>query len=330
MSSAPAPEEIWNDARWLAQAVDPGAGLVRLVEMTPQSYRDASFLDDRMFQEPRASHLVRWDDVARTMPHGSRSDVRWIFHIGHVGSTLVSRLLGEIGTVLAVREPRALRDLTFFPREVRGDFVPTLRALLSRTFAPEQQALVKATSIVSEIAGELVPAGGRALFLYASPKSYIAGILAGENSRRELNGLAASRLQRMAGRGIELPQQRNDAELAAAAWACEMTALEAAAGANILWADFDQFLDDVESSLRTLSDFLGFDASDEKLAEIARGPLMRRYSKATEYDYSPELRRQLLDKAAAAHRGEIDSALAMLTSAAETAPLLRRALERAQ
>ena len=35
-----------------------------------------------------------------------RSDARWIFHIGHVGSTLVSRLLGELDEVLAIREPR--------------------------------------------------------------------------------------------------------------------------------------------------------------------------------------------------------------------------------
>ena len=46
------------------------------------------------------------------------SDARWIFHIGHVGSTLISRLLGELEGVLSVREPRSLRDLTFFPADV--------------------------------------------------------------------------------------------------------------------------------------------------------------------------------------------------------------------
>ena len=47
-----------------------------------------------------------------------RSDARWIFHIGHVGSTLVSRLLGELAGVLAIREPRLLRDLALTPPEV--------------------------------------------------------------------------------------------------------------------------------------------------------------------------------------------------------------------
>ena len=58
MSSAPTPDEIWKDARWLAQAVDPGAGLVRVVAMTPEDYRAARFLDDRMFEKQRVSHLL--------------------------------------------------------------------------------------------------------------------------------------------------------------------------------------------------------------------------------------------------------------------------------
>lgn len=331
MSSAPTPDEIWQDACWLAQAVDPRAGLVRFVEMDAEDYRQASFLDDRMLDETKRSHLVPWADVANARPGGARNDARWIFHIGHVGSTLVSRLLGELPSVLAVREPRALRDLTFFPRDVRDRFALTLRALMSRTFSPEQRALVKATSFVSEIAAELVAPTSPALFLYATPQSYIAGVLAGENSRKELSGMADMRRQRLAARGIALPPPANEAHSAATAWACEMTALEAAAETlDVRWADFDRMLENVEGALANFSDFLGFKASHGQLAEIARGRLMMRYSKATEHEYSPALRRQLLDEAAARHRTEIESALAMLDRASETAPLLRRALDRAR
>ena len=332
MSSAPGPDEIWKDATWLAQAIDPTKKLVRFVEMTADSYRAASFLDDRMLQNVRNVHLLNWDDVAGAMPGAARPDARWIFHIGHVGSTLVSRLLGELDDVLAVREPRALRDLTFFPAEVRAIFVPTLQALLSRTFEPDEVAIVKATSFVGEIAAELAGPENRALLLYATPASYIAGILAGENSRKELTGLAETRRHRLSSRGIDLPESRNDAELAAAAWACEMTALEAAAdgGASARWANFDLFLEDVEGSLSRFGDFFGLETSPEQFAAIARGPLMGLYSKATEYEYSPGLRRQLLTDAAAEHRDDIERALAMLVSASETAPLLKRALDRAR
>ena len=331
MSSAPPPEEIWKDARWLAQAVDPRAGLIRLVEMTQGDYRASSFLDDRMFrQQHRVTHLLPWGNVASAVPADARRDARWIFHISHVGSTLIARLLGELDGILSIREPRALRDLTFFPEDVRARFIPTLQALFSRTFEANGSTLVKATSFVSEIAGELIPAGQPALFLYATPRTFISGILAGENSRKELAGRAEQRTGRLVARGVKLPAARGEADLAAAAWACEMVALESTDGPNVRWADFDLVLSDLEGFLGELAEFFGFSATPERVAEIANGPLTRRYSKATEYEYSPELRRQLLAEAERKHHSDIESALAMLDAASETAPLLRKSLKRAQ
>jgi hypothetical protein len=231
MSSAPSAEEIARDATWLAQALDPSAGTVRLVAMDRDSYRAASFLDDRLVQQPVDAQIVPWTEVEAALGGDLRNDARWIFHIGHVGSTLVSRLLGEIDGVLGVREPRLLRDLAMTPPDVRERYLVPVPQLMSRTFAPEEIACVKATSFASEIAAELVPTGERALFMYARPRNYVASILAGENSLKELHMLGEYRRQRLEGRGIALPPARNDAERAAAAWACEMTTLEAAAGA---------------------------------------------------------------------------------------------------
>jgi hypothetical protein len=329
MSSAPSAAEIVRDARWLAQALDPASGMLRIVQMDPEAYRDASFLDDRMLQRQHFAGIVPWASVADALPSDGRTDARWIFHIGHVGSTLIARLLGEIDGVLSVREPRILRDIAGLPKERRAEFVPAVQKLLSRTFAEDEKALVKATSFVSEIAAELVPPGERALFMYAAPRNYIASILAGDNSVEEMVALAPSRAQRMAGR-VTLPQPRNAAEGAAAAWACEMTALEAAADAmpnsRIQWADFDAMLADMSKELARLAVFFGFATDD--VEAIVSGPLMGRYSKATEHEYSPSLRRDLIAEADAANRADIDSALAMLQSAAENSPLLKRALER--
>src|SRR5690349_3210744 len=101
MSGAPSPQEIVRDGRWLLQALDPTGELVRLVEMDREAYRSASFLDDRMFQAPRNSQIGRWSEIVQAIPADARRDVRWIFHIGHVGSTLVARLLGELDGVLS-------------------------------------------------------------------------------------------------------------------------------------------------------------------------------------------------------------------------------------
>jgi hypothetical protein len=334
MSSAPTADEIARDATWLAQALDPAAGMVRLIAMDRESYRSASFLDDRMLQQPVDAQIVPWPDVEGATDGDLRTDARWIFHIGHVGSTLVSRLLGELDRVLAVREPRLLRDLALCPPQIRQGYLAPVTKLMSRTFAEDQVACVKATSFASEIAPQLVPPGERALFMYATPRNYIGGLLAGENSVIELRQLAPSRAQRLMRRVSVLPTPSNDAELAAIAWACEMTALEGAADAmpdrRVEWADFDLMLADMTSELGRVAGFFDFAADDAQLRAIATGPLVSRYSKAPEYDYSASLRSELIAEATTAHRAHIDGALAMLKSAAEKSPILARALGRSK
>src|SRR5690348_9393928 len=152
MSSAPTSDEIARDANWLAQALDPSAGMVRFVAMDRESYRAASFLDDRMLQVPVDAQILPWPIVESAMTGHARTDARWIFHIGHVGSTLASRLFGEIEGVLAIREPRLLRDLSLSPSEVRSSYVKVTAKLMSRTFGEDEVACVKATSFASEIA----------------------------------------------------------------------------------------------------------------------------------------------------------------------------------
>ena len=333
MSSAPSPDEIATDARWLAQALDPSAGVVRLVAMDREAYRQASFLDDRLIQQIVDAQLVPWPQIEVAMADDLRSDARWIFHIGHVGSTLVSRLLGELQNVLALREPRLLRDLAQSPPEIRGRYLPAVAKLMSRTFADDEFACMKATSFVSEIAAELVPPSQRALFMFASPRNYIASILAGENSVKELHALAPSRAQRLRHRVSTISAALNEAELAAIAWACEMTALETAADAmpdrRIEWADFDVMLEHMPEELGRVAAFFGFNAEPATIRSVAEGPLMKRYSKALEYDYSAQLRRDLIAEATGQHGSAIDGAMNMLRSVAEKSPLLASAMTRA-
>lgn len=305
-----------------------------MIRMDEEAYRAASFLDDRMLHPGLETRLCSLDEALADSASLTREDARWIFHIGHVGSTLLSRLLGELEGVLSLREPRSLRDLVAASDREQADLAQALRRFFSRSFGQNQVALVKATSSVSEQAPLLLPAGGRALFLYATPQNYVASILVGENSVKELGALSEIRLGRLARRGMDL--RGFDASLAhraAAAWACEMTSLEAAADAMadrpILWADFDVMLDDMAEWLARCARHFGFPITPGRLEKIASGPLMRRYSKALEYDYSPALRADLLGEAAQRHRTDIGAAMAALDKAATGAPLLHRALERA-
>lgn len=333
MSSAPTADEIARDACWLAQALNPAEGIARFVAMDRQAYRNASFLDDRLLRQTVDAQLLPWPQVETAVARNLRRNARWIFHIGHVGSTLVSRLLGELPNVLSVREPRVLRDLAMSPPEVRRGYMGAIPKLMSRTFGPNEIACVKATSFVSEIAPELVPAGERTLFMFARPRDYIASILAGENSVKEMRMLAPVRAQRLGRRVSAFGPAHNDAQLAVLAWACEMSALEAAADnmadGLVAWADFDAMLVDVEPELGRIAKFFGFACDKPRIEAIAQGPLMSRYSKDLGYEYSPALRRDLIEEANHRFRADIEGALAMLCRAAEKSPLLARTIERA-
>lgn len=309
------PEGFVRDAGWLVQAIDPNARLCRLIAMDEEAYRRASFLDDRMLSNAGEVRLVRLDDVLDA--GGALADDRadWIFHIGHVGSTLVSRLLGELGGTLSIREPRSVRDLLAFAEQDRQAIGLPLRKLMGRGFPETTARIVKATSFASEFAAALVGPDSHVLFLYASARNYVASILAGPNSTLELRTLEPHRAARLKARGIEVGPLAEDAQRAAAAWMCEMLSLGAAAdplGERACWFDFDQMLGDMDGALAMCARHFRIDESADRVSQVAGGPLMRKYSKAMEYDYSPGLRRELLAEAVEDHGASIDRAIGWL------------------
>jgi hypothetical protein len=316
---------------WLPFAADPATDGLAFLRMSEADYRAASFLDQRMLGPASEIEHAPWP----VMPADVRRDAQYIFHIGNVGSTLISRLLGDLDSVFALREPLLLRSFAESPpAPARFD---TLTALLSRTFRPGQRANVKATSFTSEIADRLVPPGSRALFLHATPHHYLENILAGENSWQTLQALSPIRLARLQSRcpGLEAdPAAMHDGLRAALGWACEMTSLEAAAArlpaGAVLWMDFDHFLTDPAAYFTAIARFFGHDADEATARAICEGPLMGRYSKALEHEYSPALRREILADARRRHAGPISDALNWLGGLESRYPAVARAIRRAQ
>ncbi|HTU10687.1 MAG TPA: hypothetical protein VMG08_07280 [Allosphingosinicella sp.] len=312
---------------------DPASGRVALLRMTEADYRAASFLDQRVLRPDSVLIETEWAKLA--MPAEARRNAQYIFHIGNVGSTLISRLLGELPEVFALREPLLLRAFAESPPDADG--FDRLTALLSRTFRPDQRANVKATSFTSEIADRLVPLGSRALFLYARPDRYLENILAGENSWRTLQALSPLRLRRLQGRcpGLEAELgAMHDGLKAALGWACEMTSLEAAAArlpeGSVRWLEFDAFLADPVAQFRAVAAHFGHKADEPTARAIAEGPLMGRYSKALDYEYSPALRREILADARWRHAPAIRDALNWLEGLARRYPAVADAIRRAR
>ena len=335
---------IVDDPRWLAFTLEAATDRLTFLRLAEEDYRKASFLDQRILGPETQRVEAAWADVGQALPPDARRDGQFIFHIGNVGSTLISRLLGELDEVFAVREPLLLRDFADlldpgapprWSRDAATQRIDLLRALLSRTFRPGQRAMVKATSFTSELASRLVPAGSRALFLFASPGQYLANILAGQNSAATLAMLSGIRLQRLQRRcpGLAFDlATATDARKAALGWACEMTCLTDNASqlpsGTVSWVDFDRFLSEPVEQLALIAAHFGLAIEQKKAAALCDGPLMRQYSKALEFPFSPADRAEILAEARWRHGAALADALGWLNQVAERYPAVAEAIRR--
>jgi hypothetical protein len=325
-------------------SLDPHGDRISFLSLTKNDYQKASFLDARILTPQTQLRPLPWRQVAAELESaGLEERCRFIFHIGHVGSTLISRLIGAHPGALVLREPLLLRTLAqarsdpeTAPNWSDADFDARLTGalkLFSRTFDEPQIPIVKATSFVSELSSNLMTraAAPKAVMMFVSPESYLATILGGPNSREEAKILAPSRLRRLHRRiGAESwpGNSLSEGENLALAWACEMSALAqaaSAAGGRAVWVDFDQFLAD-PARLQGIFRHLDIDANPSQVNAILSGPDMHRYSKAPEYAYDTALRVEVLNAARALHGAEIRRGLKWLERAAARFEPVRHAL----
>lgn len=337
-------EQFRSSPALFVQNLDVHSDRILLAAVREPDFHQASFLDQRLLTPERPREWIAWAAAADVGP--LPDSAQFIFHIGHVGSTLISRLLGELPAVLPVREPLLLRlfaelhrtrerpEAIWPPKEVEARLSLAL-GWLSRTFRPEQSAMIKATSFASELAGRIQKPGRKSLFLFARPDTYCETILAGENARQELSALGPKRLERLHERIGAEPWRLwglSPGERAAMAWACEMTALEAGAAAaeegGVLWLDFERFLEAPADRLRQIARHFGHDV-EAAAEDIVAGPIMRTYSKAPEHAYSPELRASLLAEARRLEAEELRRARIWLDEAAAAYPAIGAAVSRA-
>lgn len=324
--------------------LDPSGDSVSFIRLHRADYAAASFLDARILTAKTARHVVPWREASAAIEAaGLRESCSYIFHIGHCGSTLLSRLIGAHAGIFALREPMVLRTLTQLAGEPQmrppGWELETHLAgclkLLSRTFEAGETAVVKATSFVSELAGKLLQraAAPRAVLMFLAPEAFLATILAGPNSRQEARMLAPwrlERLQRRIGGPALRPETLTEGEAIALGWACEMSALAQAArvaGARAFCVDFDRFLARPTAGLDAALRHFGVPAVAGEVEALVAGPEMQRYSKAPEHVYDAALRQAVLNSARAAQGTEIRRGLLWLERAAEQFVPVRDALE---
>ena len=338
LESAPlSSEDLVGSPAWFPlDVVAPQA--VRLVRLDEAAYRDSSFLDQRLLHAGHARAVLAPVLLQRAAAQLAPR-LHYIFHIGHVGSTLVSRLLGAHEQLFALREPallRALADGTLNAQLPAAELsMRDILALLARTWRPGQRCVVKVSSFVSELAEPLLGSSEQAaaIFMFVEPLTYLRTIFAGANSRAESRLLAPLRVQRLVrrlGAGEWRCDPRSEGEQVAMSWLCEMACLQQAAAARaaeILWVDFDQFLASPRAVLQGMFGRLGVQPAPAQIDALLAGPIMQTYSKAPEHAYDAQLRRELLQEADRDHGAEIRRALEWLRFVAGQHPAARAVLE---
>jgi hypothetical protein len=324
MTQAVSAAELIGSPLLYPQHLDPEADAVFLLRLVESQYRAASFLDARL---PQTATPVGWVPLAPTEPvlrHIRARPLHFIFHAGHVGSTLLSRLLDEVPGVLGLREPLPLRTLADLHDRTGGNasfqrLLAIFLALWSRGFADTGSVILKATSSATRLAPELMAGlpGSRAVALNLAAEPYICTLLAGEQNRDDLEGFThqrLDRLERMLGVRADAQGALSLGEGAALAWLMGRLAQNRAAaalGPRLLALDFEVFLADIPATLvRVLAHF---SLPPEDAGRLAQSPVLSRYSKMpADHAYSPQLRHALLAQTRQEQGGEIRRGLDFL------------------
>ena len=320
------------------------------VTLDAAAYRAASFLDDRILGPDTQGAWLALDavrDAARRARN--RRPVHFIFHTGHVGSTLVSRLLDEIDGVLPLREPLPLRtladahDVLAGPESLLSDAqfdsdLALFMTLWSRGHAATRCIVLKATSVAGRMAGTVLAGSkdSKAIYLNLRAEPYLAALLAGENSRFDLRGHGQERMRRLQAR-VAAPlaplHSLSQGELAAMSWLCESWTQEEALAQHpgrAIALDFDRFLANVEECMSLTLAHFGLPHDTRDLSRLARSPALARYAKAPEYAYTPSDRAEILNQSRRANRDEIRKGMVWLEHIGKSDPAAAAVLNRLQ
>jgi hypothetical protein len=315
------------------QKLDLALRKVLLVRMTEMDYRNASFLDDRMLSPRTVAGWASLDDIEHRLNEAhDPKPLHFIFHAGHVGSTLLSRLLDETGIVLPLREPLALRTLADrFDHDHANVDLETFLKLWSRGFASNKAVILKATSSAERLGQHLLNARpqAQAVCLNLAAEPYLATILAGENSALDLNSHAPERMERLKRHLGEQVAVSSVGELAAMSWLAERLTqdeLHAAFRARVLPLDFEELLARPVAALKRVTEHFALTPAPAFFETIGENPVFHRYSKATEYEYSRETRADILAQARMQHGLEIRKGLDWLQRLAGRHANVARAL----
>lgn len=294
---------IREDAGLLLHAIDAPQRRALFVQIGEATLRAAAFLDERVTTGSPDGFWLPLQEL-RTLPGAPLpAPQAFIFHVGHCGSTLLSRLLDRWPGVLGLREPRVLRDLAslcgddadtvWMSRQDWQELFKRTIGLLGRRFRPDERVVVKATSSCNNLVAPLLAAHAdvRVVLMHVPLESYLATLFKAP-SRLDALTFAPARLaylhEHFGADDVRL-HRLDEAEVVALGWIAEMARFaqlaSGTAAARILRCDFEDFLRDTAASLGAIAAHLGLADAETIATAAVRSDVMRAYSKSPDHAY---------------------------------------------
>lgn len=332
-----------HDPDYLLQNLDfvNRRGLV--VKITEPDYRNASFLDERIFTAHTQGAWFPLDDLQTATANTAISKpAGYILHVGHCGSTLISRLLAELPGNLPVREPVALLALGVVRRDLGQPGAPVGEAdwlryfdlatrTLARTYHASNRALIKVTSTAGNLIEPLlVPTKEvpRLLCMYISLESLLALMLRTPDMRDSLRHDSpawAIDFCRLTGRDDIHLVNLSDAQQVAMKWLILMllfTRAQSQYPQAVSLLDFEEFLRNSVVHLSATAMHFGLSSAPGQIERLLAGPLIQNYSKIPGQPFNPEQRTQELHEAHTRVCDEIRAGLQWAEKLCQEIPVL--------
>jgi len=296
-----------------------------LVRLTGEQVREAAFLDQRILGGRESGAWVPLDRVlGLTGPENHPRGL--ILHCGHVGSTLISRLLGELPRVWSLREPLLLQALAAEAR-VSGTPLARLRTsefhallalsqrLLAKAPPDHPDVVIKHTSLTANLAPWLLglPQPPAIVCLWIPLADYLATMLREPSLRASVRVAAGEWIKDLVptlGGSAPVLGECNDAELTALNWCAAQFAFaqaRALAPDRSISLDFSDFLREPERRLGSLAHHFGIEHTERDLGHALCSPWMRRYAKDPRYPFDSAERARELAAAKSRLADEIDT-----------------------
>lgn len=335
-------QEISATPLWHLYDYDLSHQTFTLMRIEEYLYREASFLDSRILEYACPSVRYELRHLGQMFPRlgDDRAPMRFIFHVGHCGSTLLSRALAVSPRVLPFREPLSLRTLSADHRELdtplsfmaRPEWdwlLTTILDSLARRFHEGQVNVVKATSTGNNLIAPVLEESPshRALALYVPLEVYLATMLGKRKEGGDLWTQARTRMREWM--GIEAEPSFSLHELqaphfAVLSWITSMHHMIAARdryGERVTMLDFERLLSSPDRHLPEVASLFGIDDGSAEIME--RFPeISSAYSKRPDKRYTPETRVQLLDLSRDEHGADIRIGLDWARSLIARSPTL--------